>query len=55
MMILPKVACCIPVLSSRYIGKCAAPVLKRSADTDDDSGLAADVDSGTLIHSHGTL
>ena len=27
---LPKVACCIPVLSSRYIGKRAARVLKRS-------------------------
>ena len=29
--LLPKVARCIPVLSSRYIGKCAACVLKRSA------------------------
>ena len=28
--LLPKVACCIPVLPSRYIGKCAARVLKRS-------------------------
>ena len=28
--LLPKVARCIPVLSSRYIGKCATRVLKRS-------------------------
>ena len=28
--LLPKVARCIPVLSSRYTGKCAAHVLKRS-------------------------
>ena len=28
--LLSKVAGCIPVLSSHYIGKCAAPVLKRS-------------------------
>ena len=28
--LLPKVARCLPVLSSRYIGKCAARVLKRS-------------------------
>ena len=28
--LLPKVARCIPVLPSRYIGKCAARVLKRS-------------------------
>ena len=31
--LLPKVAHCIPVLSSRYIGKCSARVLKRSGDT----------------------
>ena len=31
--LLPKVARCIPVLSSRYIGKCAARVLKRSEIT----------------------
>ena len=30
-LLLPKVVRCIPVLSSRYIGKCAARVLKRSA------------------------
>ena len=29
--LLPRVARCIPVLSSRYIGMCAARVLKRSA------------------------
>ena len=28
--LLPKVVRCIPVLPSRYIGKCAARVLKRS-------------------------
>ena len=28
--LLPKVARCIPVVPSRYIGKCAARVLKRS-------------------------
>ena len=28
--LLPKFACCIPVLSSRYIGKCATRVLKHS-------------------------
>ena len=28
--LLPKVARCIPVLSSCYVGKCAAHVLKRS-------------------------
>ena len=28
--LLPKVARCIPVLPSRYIGKCTARVLKRS-------------------------
>ena len=28
-LLLPKVARCIPVLPSRYIGKCAARVLKR--------------------------
>ena len=28
--LLPKVAHCIPVLSSRKMGKCAARVLKRS-------------------------
>ena len=27
---LPKIARCIPVLPSRYIGKCAARVFKRS-------------------------
>ena len=32
--LLPKVALCIPVLSSRYIGKCAARVLKHSDKTD---------------------
>ena len=31
--LLPKVARCIPVLSSRYIEKCTARVLKRSAST----------------------
>ena len=31
--LLPKVAHCISVLSSRYIGKCAARVLQRSAST----------------------
>ena len=31
--LLPKVARRIPVLPSRYIGKCAARVLKRSAIT----------------------
>ena len=31
--LLPKVAWCIPVLSSRYMGKCAARVLKRSGWT----------------------
>ena len=31
--LLPTVACCISVLSSRYIGKCAAPVLKCSDHT----------------------
>ena len=31
---LPKVAHCIPVLSSRYIGKCATRVLKRSENKD---------------------
>ena len=29
--LLPKAASCIPILSSRYIGKCAARVLKRSS------------------------
>ena len=29
-LLLPKVARCIPVLSSRCMGKCAARVLKRS-------------------------
>ena len=29
-LLLPKVSHCIPVLSSRYIGECAARVLKRS-------------------------
>ena len=32
--LLPKVARCIPVLPSRYIGKCAAHVLKRSGITE---------------------
>ena len=32
--LLPKVARCILVLSSRHIGKCAARVLKRSDETD---------------------
>ena len=32
--LLPKVARCIPVLLSRYIGKCAARVFKRSALTE---------------------
>ena len=32
--LLPKVARCIPVLSSRYIGKWAARVLKRSEITE---------------------
>ena len=31
--LLPKVARCIPVLPSRYIGRCAARVLKRSGCT----------------------
>ena len=31
--LFPKVARCIPVLPSRYTGKCAARVLKRSAQT----------------------
>ena len=31
--LLPKVARCIPVLPSRYIGKCAARVLKRSGSS----------------------
>ena len=31
--LLPRVARCIPVLSSRYIGKCAVRVLKRSDET----------------------
>ena len=31
--LLPKVARCVPVLPSRYIGKCAARVLKRSEYT----------------------
>ena len=31
--LLPKVARCIPVLSSCYTGKCAARVLKRSGIT----------------------
>ena len=31
--LLPKVARCIPVLSSRYIDKCSARVLKRSDST----------------------
>ena len=31
--LLPKVGRCIPVLSSRYIGKCAARDLKRSGPT----------------------
>ena len=34
--LLPKVARCIPVLPSRYIGKCAARVLKRSGKTDNE-------------------
>ena len=29
--LFPKVARCVPVLSSCYIGKCAARILKRSA------------------------
>ena len=33
--LLPKVARCIPVLPSRYIGKCAARILKRSAEKED--------------------
>ena len=33
--LLPKVARCIPVLPSRYIGKCATRVLKRSGDNND--------------------
>ena len=33
--LLPKIARCIPVLPSRCIGKCAARVLKRSAETED--------------------
>ena len=32
--LLPNVARCIPVLPSRYIGKCAAHVLKRTGSTD---------------------
>ena len=32
--LLPKVARCIPVLSSRYTGKCADCVLKRSGTAD---------------------
>ena len=35
--LLPKVARFIPVLSSRYIGKWAARVLKRSELTENDS------------------
>ena len=31
--LLPKIALCIPVLPSRYIGKCTARVLKRSGLT----------------------
>ena len=31
--LLPKVARCMPVNPSRYIGKCAARVLKRSGTT----------------------
>ena len=31
--LLPKVARCIPVLSLRYVGKCAARVLKPSGCT----------------------
>ena len=33
-LLLPKVARCIPVLSSRYIGKYTARVLERSDSTD---------------------
>ena len=32
-LFLPKVAHCIPVLPSRYIGKCTARVLKHSGRT----------------------
>ena len=35
--LLPKVARCIPVLSPRHIGKCAARVLKRSATTKEET------------------
>ena len=37
--LLPKVARCIPVFSSRYIGKCAARVLKRSDPTFSRTGI----------------
>ena len=33
-LLLPKVASCIPVLSSCYTGKCAAHVLTRSAQSE---------------------
>ena len=37
--LLPKVACCIPVLLPRYIGKCTARVLKRSAQPNENRAL----------------
>ena len=40
--LLPKVARCIPVLPSRYIGKCAARVLKRSGSTESKFGSFVD-------------
>ena len=49
MLDLPKVARCIPVLSSRYVGKCAARVLKRSGSSTEHSRLEIIGISG-IIH-----
>ena len=47
--VLPKVARCIPVLPSRYIGKCAARVLKRSGETRHD-GIDQPYYLKSLVH-----
>ena len=55
--LLSKVARCIPVLLSRYTGKCAAHVLKRSGSTDQShdqygGGCAVQKSVCTLNQSH---
>ena len=48
--LLPKVPRCIPVLSSRYIGKCAARVLKRSGLTETKIQILYDHVGHTRFH-----